>query len=83
VPVFEILISPQNPQHIIVGGASGIFHSSDGGDRFERTGDAEALDGSPVQALGFYPWNESQAVLAASRNNGVFRNEVVLVPPSE
>jgi hypothetical protein len=71
----EIVISPQNPQHILVGGASGIFHSLDGGNRFERVGDAEALEGFPIHALGFYPWNESQAILAATRNNGVFRTK--------
>jgi hypothetical protein len=32
----------------------------------------EALEGFAVHALGYYPWNEPQAVLAASRNNGVF-----------
>jgi len=82
-PVMEILISPANPQHVIVGGASGIFHSFDGGNRFERAGDADALEGFPVHALAFYPWNGSwnapQAVLAASRNNGVFRNRVAPV----
>ena len=82
-PVMEIMISPQNPQHILVGGASGIFHSLDGGNRFERVGDAEALAGFPIHALGFYPWNESPAILAATRNNGVFRTRVPPVPQAE
>lgn len=73
-PVMEVLISPANPQHVIVGGASGIFDSFDGGNRFERTGDTDQLDGFPVHALAFYPWNATRAVLAASQNNGVFRN---------
>ena len=85
-PVLEIAISPENPQHVLVGGASGIFHSFDGGDRFARTGDADALEGFPVHSLAFYPWNgpgnEPQgagSVLAATRNNGVFRNGEPLV----
>jgi len=82
-PVMEILISPENPQHVIVGGASGIFHSLDGGNRFERTGDADALEGSAIHALAFYPWTEPQAILAASRNNGVFRNGVAPVNQPE
>ena len=75
-PVMEIVISDSNPQHILVGGASGIFESHDGGNGFTRTGATDMLIDFPVHALAVTPWEGPKAILAASRNNGIFRNPV-------
>ena len=76
-PVMEIVISPENPRHVIVGGAAGVFQSLDGGDRFGRAVDGEGLDTFPVHSLAFHPQGGNgggAAILAASRNNGIFHN---------
>ncbi|MGH9783954.1 MAG: WD40/YVTN/BNR-like repeat-containing protein, partial [Terriglobia bacterium] len=83
-PVMDIVISPENPKHVIVGGTGGVFHSLNGGDWFARTDGGAGLDTVPVQALAFHPQGGlGMAILAASRTNGIFRSGASLLSHPE
>ena len=72
-PVMEIVISSENPRNVMVAGVAGVFHSLDGGDRFERTEATDGPEGLPVRCLAIQSGGNN-AILAASVVNGVFRN---------
>jgi photosystem II stability/assembly factor-like uncharacterized protein len=83
-PVLDVVISADDPKHVIVGSVGGVFHSLNGGDGFERTGDGAGLDTFPVQSLAFHPQGGPRgAILAASRSNGIFRSRASLLPRPE
>ncbi|MBI2815395.1 MAG: transcriptional regulator [Acidobacteria bacterium] len=70
--VREVMVSPNNPSHVLVASSAGIFESTDGGAYYTRIDVSPAMENLPIQLLAAHPLS-SLPILAGSSHNGLFQ----------
>ncbi|MBI4465512.1 MAG: hypothetical protein HY647_12470 [Acidobacteria bacterium] len=67
----EVVVSEEDPRHVLVAGDGGVFVSRNRGDSYSRFMDGSGLEMLPVQLLAFHPLQRTH-VLVGSVHNGLF-----------
>lgn len=70
--VREVMVSPNNPSHVLVASSAGIFESTDGGAYYTRINVSRAMENLPIQLLAAHPLS-GLPILAGSPYNGLFQ----------